>query len=245
MGTFDKIPAGNPVFTDPGLSQGTPEEPDKLLELRQKANAVAAEEVFLLPSTSEPVEFGHRTKDYGRTAITLYEDNRSLIAVYKFDVSGALNFLEPVALFDEFLLQSVVEANRDNVQYVLGSDAPKIYVMGQGHRIFSISAILLDTDLDHPLSAELTPFVVPNAASASLLRFKGWSGTGLTAWQTFYDNYASLAACGKNRTLVGFQYMNRTFYGAFLNVSLAHSADQPHVYELSTAFYALSIENLS
>jgi hypothetical protein len=208
--------------------------------LQDTATSAPLKESVVFEEETDAYSSRYRSSTYGVAQRTLYENAGNRVAVYGFDLTGALNFLQPVALFDEFILQSVIETNRDNVQLILGSDAPKLYSLGQGHRLFSVAATLLDTKLDRTIGQVAGQPQTP--AEANLLRFKGWSGAGLNNWQTFYDTFSSLEACARNRTLVGLQYMNRRLYGAFTSVNISHSAAQPHMYALSAAFYATFVE---
>lgn len=184
-----------------------------------------------------------RSSSYGQSHISIFPETRNYVGVYEFDAGGALNLIEPVALFDEFVLQSVVESNKDNTQIFLSSDAPKIKVFGQSHWLFSISAVLLDTDLNRTIETPGVTEGILAQTDQQLLQNRGWTGSGIANWRIFYESFACLPVCAKNRWLVGFYYMGRTFYGAFTQSNIVQTASEPHRAFMSSSFYAVHVDS--
>lgn len=162
---------------------------------------------------------------YGDQAQELYEEERAVLRVYPLDATGALVLTQPVASFDQLIIARVDEPDRDRVQYSQSFDGHKLYAYGSDHRIYSVSAAVIDTELSAPLEAP-----VGSAASA-------WAGRGHRDWVEFFETYASVWACAKARYLVQMTYGRRQVYGAIVDTTPSMMATAPHKFDVLFSFY--------
>jgi len=162
---------------------------------------------------------------FGEQAQELYEGDRAAVRVFPLDATGALVLTNPVAEFDQLLIGRVEEPDRERVQYSQSFDGNKLYAYGNDHRVYAISAALLDTDLG-------TTIQPPSGSEAS-----AWEGRGHRDWVQFFEQYASLWACARDRLLVQLTYGRRQVYGAFLESTPNLVASAPHRLDLLLSFY--------
>jgi hypothetical protein len=158
-------------------------------------------------------------------ADTLYDNARTTFVVYPVDRTGAIDLTDPQIRFESFFTTAVSESDRERVQYAMSSDAPKLYSFGREHRIYNFSGFLFDTNIDHPI--ESTQTEVP----------RSWRGDGLASWTNFFENWGSLHASSKRRTIVEVTYANRRLYGCLLQTAATQLAVQPHKVDQVFSFY--------
>jgi len=171
-----------------------------------------------------PQTFYYKTKgSYGQSAIPLFDDKRSVMTVHDLDASGAI-IPTPVAKYDEFIVQSIIESTRERSQLITTSSGlNKAYFFGREHQLFNVSAKLLDTRLNNSIN--------------------GWNGKGLANWKIFYDTHARLSECARLRRIVKLTYTDRVLYGAVLQNNRTHSSLEPHTYDLSFLLYVVLAES--
>ena len=162
---------------------------------------------------------------FGDQSQPLYDGDRAAPRVYALDATGALILTNPVASFDQLLVSRADEPERDRIQYSQSFDGQKLYAYGSDHRTYAFSATLLDTVLTQPIK--------PPVGSQA----KPWAGRGYRDWVAFFEQYANLWACAKNRHLVQFTYGRRQVYGAVVDMTPTLLASEPHRVDLLLSFY--------
>lgn len=178
-----------------------------------------------------------RDEFFHRSGVELYDDVRANLVVFERDASGALNIKEPVAYFQQIMLQSSQESDSEKTQVVLGSDAPKLYAFGRQHRFFVYQAFILDTNLDREIEIRTDYVNLENNTTGI------WTGKSYSELQSFYRKYASLHACAKNRYLVRLSYNGKQMYGAINQLTVSTDATQPNKYDVSFSFYCTAVDS--
>lgn len=171
-----------------------------------------------------------REKDFQSSAQTIYENERASFVVYPIDRTGAIDLSRPVASYNQVLVQSVQEQDSERTQIALSSDAAKLYSFGRQHRFFNFQGTLLDTNMKGFL--ETNPISI-------------WTGRSYTEWASFYENFANLSTCAKNRYLVQLTYPSKRLFGAINQMSASTDAAQPNRYDLVFSFYVTHAEDVS
>lgn len=173
---------------------------------------------FGLPA---PPGLPSNTSRQGAAMTTLYEDGeRAGLNILQRDADGDLITVGAVATFSDLILSRVDERDGERTQTVL-ADNPKLYAFGRDHRVYGVSAVLLDTDLDHTIR----------------IGTKEWTGRTASEWREFYEKYAALHVCAKNRYMVQFIYARRVLYGAITDMQLSRLSVKPNEVELLFNFY--------
>lgn len=181
-----------------------------------------------------------RTK-LGQSMLPLYMDDRPSFVVYSLDVAGVVDLTRPRALFDQLVVNSVVEMERERVQYMMSSVDEKIYSFGREHRLFSISSNILDTQLTRPILPN--PRKGPGFATVfPTLETVGWTGAGFRDWKRFYEHFARLSVCARKRFLVRFYYQGRNLFGAISQMTLDHNANTPHTFGVNLVMYVTWVD---
>ena len=163
---------------------------------------------------------------YGLSSQTLYEDSRPFISVHRIDKNGAIVETESVTSYNKLIIQGILEGTREREQLIASSSGlEKVYSFGREHRLFNVSAVLLDTDIVNPVN--------------------GWDGDGYRSWDSFYKNYARIAACARNRWVVKLVYTGRTMFGGLLQSTINTTDKDPHRYDVSFIFYAILVSSVS
>jgi hypothetical protein len=177
---------------------------------------------------------GTNTRDelFGAQSQELYEGDRAAVRVFPLDVTGALVLTNPVASFDQLIIARVEEPERERNQLSQSFDGHKLYAFGSDHRVYAISAALIDTRLGTAIPAP--------AGSESA----AWTGRGHRDWVTFFEKYASLWRCAERRYLVQLTYGRRQVYGAFLESTPNINAQAPHRVDLLLSFYVTHTQPL-
>jgi hypothetical protein len=167
-------------------------------------------------------------RTYHQTNTTIYDDERLVMAVHQLDSSGAI--IESVDLrFNDFILNTVTENERERYQSLEASDENKLFVFGSSHIVFGFSGVLGDTRLDN------------------LIELDGdtWTGNSYKEFIEFVENHANIGACAEKQRVVSLYYANRLLYGAITDITSDITANQPHLITASFQFYVVSQEELS
>lgn len=163
---------------------------------------------------------------YGSSSVNLYDNKRSRISVHSMGVSSyAPDPVADDAVFDDVIIDGIQELSRERVHLTQSTAGEKIYAFGREHRLFSVSAILIDTYLTRPI--------------------KNWDGRGLNKWKTFYEKYARLVSCARDARVVVFRYQDRIISGAVTEYTLNSDCNQPGIYQLTFVFYVQSVATVT
>ena len=163
---------------------------------------------------------------YGESSQNLYTDKRSKLQINKISSAG-IPYPDPISdsnglvVLSDILITGISENSRERVHLTQSTGGEKLYSFGREHRLFSVSAIVIDSKLSQPVGS--------------------WDGQGLRNWKNFYDNYAKLSACAKNGWLVVFNYHDRTIAGAITEYNLNSDCTTPNIHQLSFTFFVCSV----
>lgn len=177
---------------------------------------------FTLTNSTQTVK-----NKYGTSSINLYEDKRSKLAIHLNTDSGyspnPIN--DDDAIFDDIIISGISESSRERVHLTQSSGGEKLYSFGREHRLFSVGATIIDTNLTNTVGSGPT----------------SWDGRGLEKWKRFYEKYARLTACARDSRVVVFKYQDRTISGAITEYNLNADAKIPGMYQLVFVFYVCSV----
>jgi len=164
---------------------------------------------------------------YGSSSVNLYENNRSKLAIHLNTDSGyspnPIN--DDDAIFDDIIISGISESSRERVHLTQSSGGEKLYSFSREHRLFSVGATIIDTNLTNTVGSGPT----------------SWDGRGLEKWKRFYEKYARLTACARDSRVVVFKYQDRTISGAITEYNLNADAKIPGMYQLVFVFYVCSV----
>ena len=165
-------------------------------------------------------------RDFLKGGIDPHADNPLRLSVHKLDEMGRPS---PDAWFDVIFLKSQMLSidNDERVQYVVNSeDDGKAYFFGRTHRMYSVSAFLIDSDLE----SDQVRFMLDEGIVA---------GDVAALWEATYDQYLRATQAVKQRLVSAIKWQDNTFWGYLLGMNMSDTADNDNVVTVSFSFFSV------